>query len=491
MKFIDYVNVVRKHWLLIGVLAAIGASVAFGFAKTATPFYQASSKVYVGVNTGGTVDELVQGSTFTQNLVQSYAQIATMPVVLDPVIDYLDLDTDARSLAKSIQADTPLNTVIIEITVTDADPVKAAQIANAVAAQMPRTVASLASSKAPTKAADKAAAVNVTTVARANVPAYPISPNTKMQTALGLAIGLLAGVLLALARHLLDTRLRGVDDIRQLTDTPILGMIPSWRGADAEKVSVLRRPRSPRSEAYRRLKSNLEFIKEGGATCIVVTSALPGEGKSTTAANLAAAMAEDGSSVLLIDADLRRPTVADTTGLESAIGLSTVLIGKSQLFGSVQSWGSTSVDVLTSGEIPPNPLQLLESRAMEGLLVNARTAYDFVVIDSPPLLSLVDAAVLARRTDGPIIVTANGRTRRKQLTSALDTLRVADVSPIGIALTRATSGDSTSYAYYTQSEQGRFGALLQRVRQLLPLRHRSSAPTESDVVMERSAGESP
>ncbi len=488
MKFIDYVNAVRKHWLLIGIFAMIGAGVAFGLAKTATPTYQASSKVYVGVNTGGTVDELVQGSTFTQNLVQSYAQIATMPVVLDPVIEYLDLQTEARSLAKSVRADTPLNTVIIEITVTDSDPAQATNIANAIAAQLPRTVKSLAASKSE---APKAAAVNVTTVSRAIAPSYPVSPNTKLQTALGLALGLLAGVLLALARHLLDTRLRGVDDIRQLTDVPILGMIPSWRGPDSEKVSVLRRPRSPRSESYRRLKSNLEFIKEGGATCIVVTSALPGEGKSTTAANLAAAMAEDGSHVLLVDADLRRPTVADTTGLESAIGLSTVLIGKAQLFGSVQTWGSTTVDVLTSGEIPPNPLQLLESRAMEGLLVNARTAYDFVVIDSPPLLSLVDAAVLARRTDGPIIVTANGRTRRKQLTSALDTLRVADVTPIGIALTRATSGDSTSYAYYTQSEQGRFSTVVQRLRQLLPSRHRPDAgAAESDAVMETSAGES-
>lgn len=483
MRFIDYVNAVRKSWLLILVVAVVGAGVAYGLAKSATPTYQSSSKVYVGVTTGGTVDELVQGSTFTQNLVQSYAQIATMPVVLDPVIDRLGLDTDARELAKSVRADTPLNTVIIEIKVTDSDPRRAARIANAIAFQMPRTVDSLSAAQTSAKAT-----VNVTTVSQALVPTYPISPNTRLQTAIGLALGLLAGVLLALARHLLDTRLRGVDDIAQLTDVPVLGMIPLWHGPESEKVSVLRRPRSPRSEAYRRLRSNLEFIKEGGATCIVVTSSLPGEGKSTTAANLAAAMGEDGSRVLLIDADLRRPTVADTTGLESALGLSTVLIGKAQLFGTVQRWGDTTVDVLTSGEIPPNPLQLIESRTMGTLLEHARAAYDFVVIDSPPLLSLVDAAVLARRTDGPIIVTANGRTRRKQLASALETLRVADVTPIGIALARAGGGDSTSYAYYAQDEPGRFTSLLRRLR---PSRRAAQTPAPAEPVPEPSASETP
>jgi succinoglycan biosynthesis transport protein ExoP len=483
MKFIDYVNAVRKHWLLIGVLAIIGAGVAFGLAKTATPTYQSSSKVYVGVNTGGTIDELVQGSTFTQNLVQSYAQIVTMPVVLDPVINRLSLETDARRLAKSVRAETPLNTVIIEIKVTDSDPDRATGIANAIAAQMPKTVSALSATKTNSEAT-----VSMTTVSRANTPQYPISPNTKLQTAIGLALGLLAGVLLALARHLLDTRLRGVEDIRQLTDVPVLGMIPAWRGQDSEKVSILRRPRSPRSESYRRLKSNLEFFKEGGARCIVVTSALPGEGKSTTAANLAAAMAEDGSRVLLVDADMRRPTLHHVTGLEGSLGLSTVLIGKAQLFGTVQPWGSTTVEVLTSGEIPPNPLQLLESRAMESLLSNARTAYDFVVIDSPPLLSLVDAAVLSRRTDGPIVVTANGRTRRKQLRAAFDTLQVADVAPIGIALTRATGGDSTSYAYYTQAERHWFSRLLQRLRpaQAAP----DATPEATDLVAEPSASES-
>jgi len=481
MKFIDYVHAVRKSWLLIAIVALLGAAVAFGLAKTATPTYQSSSKVYVGVSTGGTVDELVQGSTFTQNLVQSYAQIATMPVVLDPVIARLGLDTDARSLAKSVRAETPLNTVIIEIVVTDSDPERAARIANAIAFQMPRTVDSLSATRENAQAT-----VNVTTVSRALVPAYPVSPNTRLQTALGLGLGLLAGVLLALARHLLDTRLRGVEDIAALTDVPVLGAIPLWRGPESERVSILRRPRSPRSESYRRLRSNLEFVKEGGATCVVVTSALPGEGKSTTAANLAAAMAEDGSRVLLVDADLRRPTVADTTGLESALGLSTVLIGKAQLFGTVQRWGDTTVDVLTSGEIPPNPLQLIESRAMGTLIEHARTAYDFVVFDSPPLLSLVDAAVLARRTDGPLVVTSSGRTRRKQLASALETLRVADVTPIGIALTRARAGDSTSYAYYAQNEPGRLASLLRRLR---PAR-RPAAPATVPAA-ESSTSESP
>ncbi|MBC7632320.1 polysaccharide biosynthesis tyrosine autokinase [Aeromicrobium sp.] len=448
MDLNEYVNVLRKRWLTIAVTAILGAVAGYGWAATTTPTYQATSKVFVSLSNGNTVNDLVQGSTFTQNLVQSYAQLVPTPAVLDPIIAQLGLDTTARRLAKSVAADTPLNTVIIEISVTDSRADRASQIANAVAAQLPRTVDSLSPSTTATEAA-----VTIRTISQATVPSFAISPNTRLRTVLGFGLGILAGVAIAVVRRLTDTRVHGEEDLATTVDLPVLGAIPRWSGAAKDRISVIRRPQSPRSEAYRRLRSNLEFVRRGGdaATSVVITSSVPGEGKTTTAINLAASLAEQGDRVLLVDADLRRPSVAESTGLEGSVGLSTILIGKVDLGNAIQHWGDTTLDVLTSGAIPPNPLNLIDSQAMLDLIEKANASYDFVVIDSPPLLSVVDAAVLSHQCDGPLVVAAAGRTKRRQVATALEALTVAGVSPIGMILTRAPRDEIRDYRYYTST----------------------------------------
>lgn len=446
MDFIEYVELLRRRWLTLLICLILGGAVGYGWAATTTPTYQATSKVFVSVSSGDTVDDLVRGSTFTQNLVQSYTQLATTPAVLDPVIEELQLDRSASDLAKSIEASTPLNTVIIEISVTDTSPALAARIANAVADNLPVEVDRLSSSEGGV--AD--AAVQVRTIADATEPKASIAPNTALRTAMGLVVGLLVGVGMVILRRLTDTRVHDENDLTAIMDEPVLGLIPLWDGDAADSISMIRQPQGPRSESYRRLRTNLEFVRRGGgeATAIVITSSMPHEGKTTTAVNLAVALAEQGDRVLLIDADMRRPFVAVMTGLEGTVGLSSVLIGKVPLEDAVQKWGNTPLEVLTSGDIPPNPLHLIDSQAMLDLVQTARDEYDFVVVDSPPLLSVVDAAVLSRQCDGPLIVAAANRSKRKQLAASRDALAVAGVAPIGLVLTRAPHDGTSDYRDY-------------------------------------------
>lgn len=460
MTLTDYLVALRQRIVAIAVFALLGALAGFSIGKTTAPTYRANSEVFVTVTNGSTIDDLVQGSTFTQNLVQSYAKLATSRAVLLPVIDKLKLDTTVGALSKRVTAETPINTVIISISASAGTASEAADIANAIAAQLPSTVTSLT----PTSRSSSGTQVNLSTIASASLPKYPVSPNTKLYMAIGLVLGAVVGVAYALLRRVTNTRVRGEDEITDLTSAPILGSIPSWRSGDRVQVPLLTGGVGPRSEAYRRLRSNLEFVRADDHrwSTLVITSAAPGDGKSTTAINLALAIAEHGDKVLLVDADLRRPTISSVTGLESGVGLSSVLIDKVKLTGAVQLWDDR-LDVMTSGPIPPNPLQLIDSSSMEKFLTEASAVYDYIIIDAPPLISVVDAAVLARHTDGALLVTRSGGTKRRQLGLALESLSVAGVTPTGVVLTRVSDSSRGGYYHYQQNSKAGWRGQLSRL----------------------------
>ena len=437
MDLVEYLTALRKRWALILALTLLGGLAGFGYAKSQTPTYQATSKVFVSVQSGKSVDELVQGSTYVHNLVQSYAQLATTPAVLAPVVRDLHLQMSARDLAHHVSAQTPLDTVIIEINATSAKPRQAAAIGNAVAAQLAKTVEALTPARGKAGGSD----VSIQTISPASVPTFAVSPRTKFLTATGLAAGLLLGIAIAVVAGLLDTRIRDRHDLERVSYAAVLGVIPRWRGSRRAQVAMTRDPGGQRAEAYRSVRSNLEFVAmTEGASALVVTSARQGQGKTTTAVNLALAIAEQRKRVVLVDADLRRPAVADVARLEASVGLTTVLVGQASIDDVVQKWASSTLDVITSGKLPPNPLQLVDSQGMFDLLSELRARYDVVVVDSPPLLAVADAAVLSQHVDGAIVTVTAGRTTRNELSRALEALSVARGHLIGVILTRARSG---------------------------------------------------
>ncbi len=443
------IAVLRKRWLSILVVAGVVTGLALVASAVATPQYTAASQVYVSVNTGGTTADLLQGSSYTQRQVHSYTDLATTPRVLQPVIDDLGLDLTPDDLARALQASSPLDTSLIDITVTHPDPAVASGIANGVAESLATEVAALESS------AQGTSPVRISTVREATPPSSPSSPRTLRNVVLGLVLGLAAGFGLAVLRSVLDTRVRTVEDVRAITDASIMTAMVHDKSRVGHPLVVLDDPHSPRAEAFRRLRTNLQFLDiVDDLTSIVVTSSLPTEGKSTVAVNLAIALADTGSRVVLVDADLRRPSVAEYLGIEGRVGLTTVLIGQAGLEDVVQPWGGGSLHVLPSGRVPPNPAELVGSRAMSWVVGELGKRYDVVVIDTPPLLPVTDAAVLARVTDGALVVAGANRLHRHELRDSLASLEAVGARVLGLVVNHLhhADGDAYSHEYYGSDE---------------------------------------
>lgn len=441
MDLRGYLTLLRRRWLTITIIA-ISAIVAAGVLSVlATREYKSTTSVFFTISFGSSANDLAQGSTYAQSQVTTYAELARLPAVLEPVVDELGLDVTPRQLASQVSASVQAGTVIIDITVSDTSAQRAADIANAIAGQLKTTVEELA----PTNEAGDSL-VQVTSVAKATPPEYVYSPNTKRNLLVGLLTGLLAGVGLVLLRNVLDTRVRGRADVHRTTDLPVLGSIGVLSGGSRSLV-VQDAPSSTQAEAYRQIRTNLQFLGVNDqAHSIVITSALPDEGKSTIAANLAIALAETAARVLLIDADLRRPSIADLMSLEGAAGLTTVLIGRADFAEVVQEWGDGHLDVLTSGDIPPNPSELLASPAMSNLLAAVEDRYDVILLDSAPLLPVTDAAILSRLALGTIVVANAKGLRRQQLADGLLFLKQVEARVLGIVLNQAHK-ESESYGY--------------------------------------------
>lgn len=429
MELLDYLAVVRRYWVTVVLVMLVGIGAGIAVVYTSTPQYRAQSSVFFAVRAGETPQELSQGLTFTQSLVASYTQVVTKPVVLGPVIDKLGLTESPQQLAQSVTAEAPVNTVILNVSVTDASPARAAAIANAITTQLETVSAELSPGR------DAADSVKVTTIAAASVPQDPVSPRSKLILAAAALLGALAGLTAAILRSLLDTNIR-FEDIVRLTGMAPLTTIP-LDTRRSSPVAMRDAPRGIRAESYRQLRTNLQFVNvEGGTGAFVVTSALPGEGKSTAAVNLALAMAHAGTDVLLIDADLRSPALAELTQLVPAVGLSSVLAGTAALEDVVQPWGSQRLSVVVAGAIPPNPSELLGSSRMTRLLIEASHRYDVVILDASPLLPVTDAAILARATDGALLVVGYDKASKADVQHSLEMLSAVDAKLLGVALNR-------------------------------------------------------
>jgi capsular exopolysaccharide synthesis family protein len=442
----DYIRVIRKRWRII--MAAMLVVLAGAAAATALSprIYEAKTQLFVSTSGGNDTSALLQGSNFTQQRVKSYADVITTPKVLNPVIESLGLNTTAANLGKQITATVPLDTVLIEVAVTSTNPSVAASVAYAVGYEFTRTVADLEN-----VADGKASPVKVTIVSTPMTPTSPISPKPTRNLALGVVLGLLLGLGLALLRDLLDTTIKGERDCAEVTDATVIGGIAFDPEAPKRPLIVQANPHSPRAEAFRTLRTNLQFVDAANhPRSIVLTSSLPGEGKTTTAANLAITMAAGGARVCIIEGDLRRPRLLEYMGMDGSLGLTNVLIGRADLGEALQQFSDTSVYVLGSGSVPPNPSELLGSNAMRETVHELESRFDLVIIDAPPLLPVTDAAVLSTITGGTVVVVGAGMVNRDQLSKSLQSLEAVQGRVLGLVMNLLPTKGGDAYSYYRE-----------------------------------------
>lgn len=460
MTLIDYARILRRGWITILLASLIGVAAGVGLAAATPARFAATAQLYVSIQTpdASTAVDLGQANTAAQQKVGSYTQVAKTSRVLQPVIDELHLRMSSEQLANRITVSPLLNTVVVTITAQDGDAVQSARIANAVGKSFQKQVGEL---DAP--ASDGKSLVHVEIVQPAVTPVRPISPSVPVNTLIGALAGFLLGLGATTLRVLLDTKIRGESDIQGITAAPVIGEIGYAPDASTNPLVVQLEPRSARAEAFRSLRTNLKFIDaENPASVFAVTSAMPSEGKTTTAANLAIALAEDDTRVVIIDADLRRPRLDEVMGIEGAVGLTDVLIGRVELDDATQPWGEGALSVIPAGRVPPNPSELLGSRAMKELLASLATSYDYVLLDAPPLLPVTDAAVLSKLTDGIVLLAAAGKSRRTSLMKATADLEHIGARILGIVVTMLPqtrrNGEGRSYSgYYGHAENPRHG----------------------------------
>ena len=284
----------------------------------------------------------------------------------------------------------------------------------------------------------------------------PFDPNVKRSGVLGLAVGLMLGVGLTLLLDYLDNRVRGEEDLGHVSgNLPVVGLVPTlsgWRNRKVTHVVTIEDPSSSVAEAYRALRTSIQFLSlDRSLRTLQITSPVSGEGKTTTVVNLAVALARAGQRVVLVDCDLRRPRIHEFLGLDPAVGFTSVLVGDASLSTALQAVPDVEgLLVLPAGPVPPNPSELLSGRRTIEILGILQADADVVLIDSPPVLPVSDAAALSTRVDGTLVVVNANSTTRKQLVRSLELLRQVEAVVVGTVLNRAGrrwSYDAYGYRY--------------------------------------------
>ena len=433
--------VVRQQRVLILSAAIVGALFGLLIGVIRPPTYSAQGSMYVSSQNDSTSQSAYQGSLLSQDRVTSYVELLNSQRIAQEVIKKLSLPETVEELQQELRASSSPDSVVLNVEVSSTSPEKSALIANTVGEIFPPLVAQLERPTDP-RLPDP---VIVRVVQPAVIPAERSSIGPAALTVVGLLAGLILGLSAALLRNSLDTTLRTDEQLASLTDAPLIGRISKDDEAQADRP-VWESGRN--AEEFRRVRTNLRFL---GATSrskvFVVTSSMPGEGKTTVSCNLAFSLATAGYRVLLVDGDLRRPQIAQAVGLNGEVGLTNVLIGQASFEVCRQKWSGV-VDVLASGPTPPNPAELLGSQLMVSLIEQVRARYEYIIIDSPPLLSVSDTSSLASVLDGALFVARIKAVTRAQVSESLKTLDVVNVPTLGTIVTFVSNSSAPAYSDY-------------------------------------------
>lgn len=454
MSLQDFAKLLVGRWITVVVVTLIGIFGALALSWLTTPLYQASARLFVSTNSGSSLSDIYQGNRLSQERVVSYAQLLMGQTLAQRTIDKLGLDESAQELQGHIKASVKPDTVLIDVRVLDESPVKARDIANTLSEEFVVMVRELETPPGD----DVRPEARVVVEQRASIPTAPVVPKTTRNIAGGLAVGLLLGIGVAVLRDSLDNTVKHREILEGITKVGLVGSIPLDKERRTRPAIAFDNENSGIAEAFRKLRTNLQFLRvDNPPRVIVLTSSLPREGKSTTAINVALALAEGEKNVVIVDGDLRRPTLAKYLDLVGSVGFSTVLSGRASLDEALQKTRFPGMTVLTAGAIPPNPSELVGSESARNVLRDLREQFDYVIVDSTPLLAVTDAAVLAAGADGVLIVTRFGQTKREQLTHAVESLESVGAPLLGAVFTmlptRGRSQYSYHYAYYGPGSQ--------------------------------------
>jgi capsular exopolysaccharide synthesis family protein len=519
MEFRRQLGVLRAwFWLLVGSVVLAGGA-AYFVSINLPKVYEGNVTLIVGQGIEAANPDLNQ-LLASQRLSQTYAELATTSPLLQQVISKNGLGITPEEFRKRIDATAPRDSTLVHLTVRDEDPNRAAALANSLAAAMVAASPAIAGRDSQTQhfidtdlaaiqadiqetqgeiqrltalpyrsAGDdqelqtlqarivilrqtyatmlgfssNSGANLLTVVDPASPPETAASPRVLLNTIIAAVVGLLLALGIAFLLESLDDTVKSPDDVEAVAGLPTLGTITKMKGVGTGRkefyqLATLLYHRGAAAEAYRSLRTNLEFAAvDSPVRTLLVTSAIPGEGKTTTAANVAVVFAQAGRRTILLDADFRKPGIHRIFDLPNTRGLSTLLHSDATSIGDVvQVVDQENLVIITTGPLPPNPAELLGSQRMRTVLGRLRETADLVVVDSPPLRAVTDAAILSSITDGTLYVIDARRTRRGAIQRGRDALRQADARVLGVALNRLPKSSGGGDYYY--DSYGGYGA---------------------------------
>ncbi len=443
MDFKQFSHLLKRRWLSIALLTMIALAVSGLLSWQATPQFESKARVFVSVNVEQASDAFV-AALAANGRVASYSSLATSGDLMEQVIDDLNLELSPSQLAERLRTEVVPDTTIIELTARDPDPDQAQLIARWTSQRLTEYLTDL---ETPSGSASTQVMAEVT--GPASYSDTPVSPRTALNLAVAGLVGLLLGITLAITRDLLDRSVTSLQRVHELTDAPVLASVGFDKGIGDRPLLTDLGGFAPRTEAFRLLRTNLQFLDlDEQPRCLVISSAVPAEGKTMTSTNLAIALAQAGRRTLLIDGDLRRPRVAGLLGLDGAVGLTSVLVGSTSPQDAIQLHEPSGLFLLASGPKAPNPTEILQARLTSELFQELRTHYEMIIIDAPPLLPVADASVLSTLADGTILVVRHGKTTRDQLAEAVTRLHHVGGRLFGVVVNMIPRRATKGYYYY-------------------------------------------
>ncbi|WP_290727315.1 polysaccharide biosynthesis tyrosine autokinase [Gordonia sp. UBA6683] len=437
----------RSRWYYIVGCALVGAVVALGSSLLATPMYQAVSTLYVTSAVDADALTAYQGSLASQQRVMSYEQLATSDVVVARALrEHPSLDFTVEEATAALSAKASSDTVLLRLNAVTDNSQTSVQLVDAVSDALVNYVVGL-----ETPAAGGTPLAKLTVVSQGQALSKPVSPKTIRNISVGFVAGALVGVVILLMAVRFDSVVRSEEEAVDAVGVVSLGGIPVDDHIQSDSYVNFAGGSSPAAEAFRSLRTNIEFASVDRLNRkILVTSACPGDGKTTVALSIAASLAEAGKRVVLVDGDLRNPNVAARCGLNTDVGFTNALRGDAELQMLVQQSGLEGLDVLASGARPPNPAELLGTSRASEVIDSLAQNYDHVIIDSPPVLPVTDGAVIAQYVDGVLLVARVGQTSRSDLAKGADRLLTAKAPLLGLVV----NAEDVQAGYYQYGHYG-------------------------------------
>ncbi|MGJ6980381.1 polysaccharide biosynthesis tyrosine autokinase [Aestuariimicrobium soli] len=441
MTLLDIVRLLRRNALILLAFMLVGAGLGAAWTYTRPTVYASQA---VGLVVAGDTATVV-GATSGDLLAQQRAAAYTNLMTTGPVLQRVNAEVSKKGLpVGGFWATSVPGTAFIRVHASASTPQSAQATANAALAALVaealrmETYGQVQTMETPPPDGQlrKLTAIHVLPYEQAGLPGAPARVGLVRNLALGAVAGFLAGLALVVVRRKLDVKVRTQSDVESLTGHSVLGLLPDSKEVRRQRNAGVGSLAGLPGESLRKLRTNLRFVHvDDPVHSLVVTSANPGEGKSTVASNLARVMALSGQSVVLLDCDLRRPVQGKAFGIDSSVGLTQVLAGDISVDEALVETKVTGLRVLPAGRVPPNPSELVGSRKMSELIASLSKDH-LVVIDAPPMLAVTDAALLARASGGALFVASAGRTPKDQLANCAKQLDLVGATLLGTVLNR-------------------------------------------------------